>query len=93
LVFRSGFVLAAGAYERNEPTSFQCVAWAEKTIFLRETATLRTIPGLGGGLVELAAFPVQVVQVVSGEAPGTLAFHSFSTVPGLLRVVGTSGGW
>src|ERR1039458_2099467 len=41
-------------------------------------------------LVERAPFPVQVVQVVlfCGETPGALAFHSFSTVPGLLGPAG-----
>src|ERR1039458_6017073 len=60
LVFRAGFALAAGAYERNEPICFQGVAAAAETIFLPETATLRKIPGPGGGLVERAVFPVQV---------------------------------
>src|ERR1039458_4408241 len=47
LVFRAGFALAAGAYGRDEPTCFQHIAWAAKTIFLPEAATLRTIPGPG----------------------------------------------
>src|ERR1039458_2942551 len=80
LVFRAGFALAAGAYERNEPTSFQCVAAVAETIFLPETATLRKIPGLGGACGACSVFGAGR----SGEAPGALAFPSFSTVPGLL---------
>src|ERR1039458_9769044 len=85
LVFRAGFALAAGAYERNEPTSFQRVAAAAETIFLPETATLRTIPGLGSACGACS---------VSGA--GRFREAPWSGVPQLLHsswVVGTSGGW
>ena len=81
-VFRADFALAAGAYERNEPICFQGVAAAE-TIFLPEPATLRTIPGLGSAWVACSVSGAGRAGR-SGEAPGALAFHSFSTVPGLL---------
>jgi len=43
----------------------------------------RVFSGLGGGLVELALFPVQGSRRSFWGSPGTSAFHSFSTVPGL----------
>src|ERR1035441_4822910 len=89
LVFRADFALAAGAYERNEPTCFQGVALVRENYISFLNRDFAEDSGSGQRWWSVLRFRCRSCRSFWGS-PWSLG------VPQVLHsswVVGTSGGW